>query len=420
MNEKTELLVSRGGDGEQAHTPQPIVKLLHVGTDNGNESTNELRPPVSADEIDINATIAEAEDFRQQNGSGSGRRRSRWLSIGILVALVTSWVVQAEMVTYSSSYHALSQPFLTTWASTVLYLCLFPLHYSFRSRSSFVLLPASSAEESKRREAFWSLERLREELRRGREEGEEGETGGKKKELTLGRFVGWSVALTAFFAPSVYLYSLSLEYTAAATSLLIYNTTTAHIYILSLLFLRNRFSWFKAFAVVVCLSGVALLCLSDGILSSSSSSSSSPSSSSSKEDDDDKDKGRHEAWKGDVMVAISAFFWSMFAVLFKRSTGNASLLTTHALLSIMGLCVLPLLSFWPLLGMLLGNEASVVVSEAGGGGGTTWWLLLTANVVLLAIVNYVWVSGVAFTDPLFIRLLSNSPSLFLSSFTAPS
>ena len=58
---------------------------------------------------------------------------------------------------------------------------------------------------------------------------------------------------------SIFLYFASLGHTTAASAITIYNTTSAFIYVLSIIFLKEKISIVKIFAVILSVVGVALV-----------------------------------------------------------------------------------------------------------------------------------------------------------------
>lgn len=103
---------------------------------------------------------------------------------------------------------------------------------------------------------------------------------------------------------------LSLRRTSASINVTIYDTSSAFVYILSLIMLGEIFSFIKSFAVLLCVIGAVIVAIfGDGTPSKQNSTSSFSS------DNDNESIGD---WLGYLELMLSVFLYSLYTVLYSK------------------------------------------------------------------------------------------------------
>ncbi|KAL6076965.1 EamA domain-containing protein, variant 2 [Balamuthia mandrillaris] len=152
--------------------------------------------------------------------------------------------------------------------------------------------------------------------------------------VSLKRLALAAIPLTVFWWLANYCYTLSLPLTSVASILSIEQASTIFVYILSVIFLREKITLIKVMAVVVCIGGVVLIAFGDDEGSKHDSSSSSSASSS---------ETKQKPLLGDIIVVFSAIGGACYMVFYKRvlcsgGGGGLGLPAVNVLLGCVGLC----------------------------------------------------------------------------------
>ena len=127
----------------------------------------------------------------------------------------------------------------------------------------------------------------------------------------------------AFLSTLSYLFEwtwyLSLRRTSASINVTIYDTSSAFVYVLSLVMLGEVFSFTKAFAVLLCVVGAIIVAiLGDGTPSKQLSGSASFSFSFSSEGEGEGEGESVGDWLGYLELMLSVFLYSLYTVLYSK------------------------------------------------------------------------------------------------------
>ncbi|KAL6076964.1 EamA domain-containing protein [Balamuthia mandrillaris] len=223
--------------------------------------------------------------------------------------------------------------------------------------------------------------------------------------VSLKRLALAAIPLTVFWWLANYCYTLSLPLTSVASILSIEQASTIFVYILSVIFLREKITLIKVMAVVVCIGGVVLIAFGDDEGSKHDSSSSSSASSS---------ETKQKPLLGDIIVVFSAIGGACYMVFYKRvlcsgGGGGLGLPAVNVLLGCVGLC--NALFAWP--GLIIVNytgwEPFVLPTSA------SIVRAVLAKAFLSVMYNYLLNYGIVVTSPLFMRIaiMCSVPASFL-------
>ena len=170
------------------------------------------------------------------------------------------------------------------------------------------------------------------------------------------------------WAGSNYLYTSALSFTSASVVTAVFSSAPVFVFILSYVILKEIFTLLKLLAVILSISGVALIAYSQGF--------------------------HNISFYGVCFATISALLAAVYKVNLKKALGDTSMSNTAIYLALVG--AINMFIFWPLIIILyvLGIED---VSQV------PW-----ANLVLQSLASFLFNSfinyGIIYTSPLFISI----------------
>eukprot|EP00164_Ancoracysta_twista_P016012 GFYU01026694.1.p1 GENE.GFYU01026694.1~~GFYU01026694.1.p1 ORF type:complete len:443 (+),score=66.93 GFYU01026694.1:147-1475(+) len=260
----------------------------------------------------------------------------------LVLAVIVFWVAQAECAAYVDK-NGYTGAFLITWASMVCYTICLPTYLLCR-KCGIVGSKSDDSDTGFMRDLI-------------RSDG-----------LTMG----------ILFMATMYCYMLSLQFTAPGTAVLLFNTSPAFVYCLSLYILNDDFASLKVLAVCVTVSGVAVISFGDA-------------------DPESASVGGKISWLGDIMAGFSSFGWSLFCVLFAKKFGDASGLFINGFFTSMGYFAILMTPVVIVFHYTKWEDMNSMPMKP-------MLALFVLTILLLAVVNYLWVYGVKITNPLFISV----------------
>ncbi|EDV19364.1 uncharacterized protein TRIADDRAFT_62181 [Trichoplax adhaerens] len=259
----------------------------------------------------------------------------------IVIAIAVSWVgsTQFAQSTYSATFFA---PYFTTWFSTCWIIVCYPtmlLVGKLKGRSFTEMYRESETIYGPRGLCLMNI-----------------------LKIALPFCICWIVA------NFLYIYALGLIQPSDVTA--IFSSTSAFVYVFSLIWLKESFMILRAMATAISIVGIVLFAYSDGF-------------------------GRFQL-VGVFLTVGGSIAASLYKVWLKRVVGNASFNQIGFFLSVLGL--LNLLLFWPIILILYYTNAETI----------DWNNLpitfLCGSAVLGVAFNFLVNFGIAFTFPLFISL----------------
>jgi len=189
------------------------------------------------------------------------------------------------------------------------------------------------------------------------------------------------IKLGLIFAPFLlianYLYNEGLTLTTIASACIISNTSAIFIFILSMILLKNEFSYVKMLCVIVSFGGICLIALSDN---------------------DSTSTHYKHAVIGDIISVISAIIYAFYATLLKRLIPDDSKFSWAGFFTILGLSVviefIPFIWFLDLIGLESFQWPPF----------RTFMFLLLNGLCGTVLPDFLWVRSVVLLDPLIAEL----------------
>jgi len=176
-----------------------------------------------------------------------------------------------------------------------------------------------------------------------------------------------------------YLFTIALAMTSVASGLCLEQSTTIFVFVLSVVFLAEKATFWKVLSVGVCLLGVVLVGYGDQM--------------------DAGPAAQSESVLGDVLVIACALAASVYMVAYKRYLRNLGLAAVTLWLGCIGLACLLLL--WP--GLILLHFTHLEAFELPS---VTPFMIMLAGTLASFLFNYALNWGIAKTQPLFMRLVT--------------
>eukprot|EP01090_Pellita_catalonica_P010548 TRINITY_DN21983_c0_g1_i1.p1 TRINITY_DN21983_c0_g1~~TRINITY_DN21983_c0_g1_i1.p1 ORF type:complete len:340 (-),score=41.30 TRINITY_DN21983_c0_g1_i1:223-1221(-) len=208
----------------------------------------------------------------------------------------------------------------------------------------------------------------------------------KAVDLTWGRLIIWNAPLGGLFVLQYYLYMYGLSKAAVSTAVVIWNSSIIGVYLLSVLFLKEKVAVQKIAAIGLCLGGVTLIAFAS--------------------DKSPHDESKHQQLLGIIAVVISATFYAIFAVMFSFGLGKS-----EEKVSVSNLCI----SLQGLSGFLIGIPFLFLLDHVGAPVEhfelplcdgewcrVTAYFLITETLTFL--MNYFFVIGLVVLSPLIVSL----------------
>ncbi|PRP87938.1 hypothetical protein PROFUN_02675 [Planoprotostelium fungivorum] len=268
---------------------------------------------------------------------------SGWISFVVALVTIVSLVAMTEFMNLQSN----GAPYQTFWFSASSSIFVFPVYliHQLRTRDG-VTVSGILNESMKCGFASWT------------------------------RFLLMVVPSTILFTTQFYMYLKGSYMAPSSTVIAIFNGSAGLIYILSVFVLKERFSWLKMIAVLVCIGGVIMVALASG-----GGSESFPLS-----------------WLGEVFAAVSAVILSVYLIHFnyyirKPIMGLICLyISTNSLTMILLLWIpIPIFNF-------TGIEACALPVDY-----KQWLYVIGVAVSILSSNLAVWI-GTPYTSPTFIAI----------------
>ncbi|PRP79251.1 solute carrier family 35 member F5-like [Planoprotostelium fungivorum] len=205
----------------------------------------------------------------------------------------------------------------------------------------------------------------------------------KLRDSTVGKITSWTTfALNALFSAILYIaqyycYLLSLRYTTGASALAIFNASVALVYLLTLFFTRDQVALGKLLAVIMCILGAIMICLSntEKVLNG--------------RDD--------ESWIGDALAAVSCTLYSIYVIHYQYVIKKPHLASICAYMSLVGVFDILLLLVFPILHHTQLEVWSLPSDK------NEMWLSLGLSLSIFVSNLFIWI-GAPFTSPLFVSI----------------
>eukprot|EP01132_Coremiostelium_polycephalum_P005678 gene5678-7067_t len=201
----------------------------------------------------------------------------------------------------------------------------------------------------------------------------------KKKTILKTLFVLsiWTFGLSIIFELLNYLWVVGMSLAPVSITNAIYQSATIFAFFFSVLLLKEKVTILKIVAVLLFVGGVIGITVAD--IKTNDNSAEFP-----------------EAWKGDVLMVVSAGLWGLYEVLTNKIIGDANRTVVNTYMFLMG--ILSLVFGVPVIAIMDAARLEIFQLPSLYNFG-----LMVANGFVTYILNYLIIWGLSITSPLFVR-----------------